>query len=252
MSQVLWTTVTVALCLAALILHELGHVAAFTDNGVPVTRLSIGIGRPSLTIGPSRRRPYEIRVTPWLVGAYVLPGGPDDATDKLPFRQAAWIDGAGVIVNIVAALALLAVLAGSAGAWWWAALITAAAVALWVARRSAVLAIVPAGLGAIVLLAVLLASDLRTRQSGGVVGLPALLVSSTPEHAIVTGLAFSLGLAVLNMAPLMPLDGGQIARHLLLAWKGPRAAARVAVFGFAGFVLLMGAALLSDVLHLTR
>jgi membrane-associated protease RseP (regulator of RpoE activity) len=249
---ILWTAVAAILALAALVLHELGHAAAFRDTGVPIKRLGVGLSLPPrLVIPPSGRRTFEIVLTPWVIAAYVLPDAAPEKLEVLPFRQSAWTSGAGVIVNVAVGATLTSVASLMYGGWLAAAIAAAVAVVAWIARRSLALAIVPAGILSLIFFAVSLTGDMKTGQSGGVVGIPALLLSATPQHAVVIGASVSFALALVNMIPLMPFDGGRVLYAMLLHWRGKRAATASALVGGIGFAVVMLAALLSDALHLT-
>jgi membrane-associated protease RseP (regulator of RpoE activity) len=247
-----WTVLAYALVLGTVLAHEVGHLLAFRDAGVPIARLGLGLPlKPMLVIPPGKRRSFALTLSPWLIGAYVTPGGDKPATvlDRLPFRQAAWAEGAGVVMNMIVGCLLFAVV-GALDSRWQAVLFVAAAGLLWVIRRSLVFVIVPLGIASAVMLGVWLTSDVRTHQSGGVVGLPAMLTSHDVRYAIGIAAAVSFSLALVNMAPLTPLDGGRMLRSAVLAWKGNKAAEWVTIVSFCGFAVLVVAALGSDVLHL--
>lgn len=250
---IVWTALAVVLSLGVISAHEAGHGLAFRSAGIRIKKVGIGLPffPPRFTF--RTRWGVDVGVTPWLLGAWVEPDATPEQVSALPFRVSAWTAGAGVIVNLIAAAGLLAVAAAVDGRWLGAVIYAAAAAVIFAVRRYLALAVPLLGAAITVLVAWLLAGDLRTGQSGGVVALPSLLVSHTPAAAITTAAVVSVALSLVNMIPLLPMDGGHIVRAGLLAWRGKKAAdrfaARSALFGLALAVVLP---LLTDILHLAR
>jgi membrane-associated protease RseP (regulator of RpoE activity) len=246
-----WTALAVFLSLGVICAHEAGHWLAFRDAGIGIRRVGIGLPffPPRFTF--RTRWGIEVGVTPWLLGAWVEPDASPEQVSALPFRLAAWTSGAGVIVNLAAAAGILAAAAAVQGYWLAAVIYVAAAAVIWTVRRYLVLAVPLLGAAITVWATWLLAGDLRTGKSGGVAGLPSLLVSHTPAAALTTAAVVSVGVSLINMIPLLPMDGGHIARAAILAWRGQRAADRFAArSALAGLLLAVALPLLTDVLHL--
>lgn len=214
-----WAALTVLLFAAALAVHQAGHLAAFADLGVTVTRPRIGF-------------PVRAQITP-------------SQAEVMTYRQAAWYTAAGVLANIVLGLALLAV-------WWflsgepYAALATgAAAAAVWAARYWVALALVPAA--GLTVLAVEVWG--MTATSHPALGLAQVLLARSASGAILTAAAASLSVALFCMLPVHPLDGHRMVAAVGRAWpgRGGRIYVRASAWITAAVI---AAAILSGVLRL--
>lgn len=254
MSTVLWTTVAVALVLLALAAHEAAHALVLRKLGFRIVEAGLGIPLPPRIVLPaSRRIPFRLSLSPWLVGAYVTPDpAQQGAIDALPYRDVAWYSGAGVIVNLVSGGAFLAVLDVVNGRWVAFAICLGVTAALCVARRCVAAYVLPfVGVPVMLWLGYSLVKSVGAPE--GPVGVGALLVVSTPYQAILAGgMAVPLGVGILNTIPLYPFDGGRIMDAALSRLLGVRAAS---VFRVASSVLagcLVAYSMLSDVVWLVR
>src|SRR5437667_292005 len=147
---VIWTAVAVAFFLAHLVLHEGAHALALREYGIPIREAGLGMPfPPRIVLKPTRRRPFALSLSPWIVGASVVP------------------------VLSVAALGLVV--------YSFAGPIT---------------------------------------EPGGIVGWGRLLAVSSPLDALMAGVVIALVLAVFNIIPVYPLDGGRIAGMLVSRWFG--------------------------------
>lgn len=248
--SITWTAVAAVILLASVILHEAAHAGAMRRNGIAISEFGLGLGaRPRIVLKPSRRHSFRISLSLVLLGAYVTPADPK-AVDALPYREGAWCEGAGIVANIVIAEVLtLAYFAvhGSAAASLAAAAVTAVT---WLLRRQVARYAVPVlALPSTALVVGGTILSFATHQAGGPAGTVALLHSSSGSQALTVGILVNISLAALNMIPFFPLDGGRIAKRVLGRWLGGRGETAFIIGSFAGFVLIIGAAILTDVLH---
>lgn len=234
MTTVLCTTLAATLFIASLIAHEAAHALALRGFGIPIVQAGLGISLPPrLTFKATPRKPFKLVVSPWLLGAYVMPH-PDyqEQIDGLRYRDAAWFAGAGIAANIVIGCGLFAALDLFEGRFVWAAGYGAAAVLTWVARRPLVAYVMPVlGVAVVGFVAYLLATTVG--QDQGPIGIAKVLVVSSPTMALVAAAAGSLALGTLNLLPLFPFDGGRLWDLILRQWAGPRV---VNAFRGAGLV----------------
>jgi regulator of sigma E protease len=232
------TYVVVAALLGLLVfIHELGHFLAARLVGIPVARLSLGIGPvvASRTVGGVR---YCLSAIPF--GGYVLPDLRDEtAYLALPLGKRLVFSLAGPLANILFALAVYAALTLAApGSLGWAALAVKPLALCWKTLAGMV-----AGLGALFS---------RPEQLSGVVGIVAegsrFAGGDLTRYGILTA-HLSLSLAVFNLLPLPPLDGGKMVFDTLARlWSGlSRLYIPVAVGGWLALIGLMGYATVQDV-----
>lgn len=248
------TALAIVLAITAIVTHEAAHGVALRQAGFGIDEVAIGIPAfPRLVLPPSPRRPFRLTISPWLVWAYVKPACEMEELEALPYRQGTWFYGAGIAVNLVEGLALAAAAHAAAGTWIPAAWYAAAAVVVWVFRRQVVMFAVPvAGLAGMAVVFWELARDLQTGQSGGVAGIWTILLVRGPVAALYAGAIVALSLALLNMIPLMPLDGGRIAVAAVRRVFGDRGARVFARAGLIGVAVLFAAAFASDAGYLLR
>lgn len=234
---VLNTIILAVMWLAILILHELGHWAAFRRLGIKVVEFGIGLPLPPAVLLVSwKRLPFKLAFSPWLLGAYVQPDpAQEDEVYALPYKDSAWTSGAGVVVNFVIAGVLAALMAGVNGHFWIAAIIALATVALWIGQRLfcayviPVLSVFAAGFVTYSLVA-------SMGKAQGVVGLGEWVVTKSFSDVILKAIAFSLGLGILNIIPLFPMDGGRIAEKVISRIAVPSV---VKVFRASGSVIVL-------------
>lgn len=218
--------------------HELGHLLAAKAVGIPVARFSVGFG-PVLW---SRRLGGVEYCLSWVpLGGYVLPRI-DNEQEFLAIaarrRIAFWLGGPAA--NFLLAGLLLA-------AADWAVAGFSPAGTLWtpwlqVANLSGmIVAAIPA---------IFLAPD----QISGVVGIVAAGKSIVGDGALATlrfAVLLNVNLAVFNLLPIAPLDGGKIFCGLLEKIH-PRLARLQTGFAMAGLVLLLALMLYTTVLDVVR
>ena len=218
--------------------HEFGHLLASWCAGIGVERFSIGFG-PVLWRRRQGQTEYCLSAVP--LGGYVLPAfeSEEEFFRIAPWRRIVmWLGGP--LANFVLAGLLLAIVDVAADGFSLYALL----VQPWiqVARESwHILTVLPA-------------IFMHPSQLSGIVGIVAV-GKSFVGNGIVTALKFAvmlnLNLAIFNLLPIAPLDGGKIV-CCLLEKIHPRLAHLHTTFAMAGLVLLVGLMLYTTVLDVMR
>lgn len=229
---------TVVIIGMLIFLHELGHLLAAMWMGIPVARFSLGFG-PVVWSRKLKDVEYCLSAVP--LGGYVLPRIEDEAQFfGIPVgrRIVFWLGGP--VANFVSAAALLAV-AGwvTDGFSLWSVLVKP-----WVqvaALTGQLLAVIPM-------------IFLHPDQLSGVVGIVAA-GKTVMENGWLSTLRFAvllnLNLAVFNLLPIAPLDGGKILCGLLEKIH-PRLARLHTGFAVAGLILLLVLMLYTTVMDVVR
>jgi len=203
--------------------HELGHYVVARVLGIPVARFSIGLGRPLLSM---KRGSTEYVVGLFPFGGYVLPHHTDYFA-QTPMHRLLFALG-GPAANIVMTFLLMGMFNVTVYGWSTAAVLTEPlrqtldAVALVGTAMPKAFAGMGQAVGPLGVLA----------QGGEFVG-----------SSFVLGLQFaavmSVNLALINLVPIPPLDGGRILLcSMELVWE--RAERLHVPMNIAGFVALMG------------
>lgn len=228
--------VTIVFVVGFLILiHEVGHLLAAKWCGIPVARFSLGFGR-KLAEFTHKETAYRLSWIP--IGGYVLPGIDQREMHALPaHKQIAFALG-GPAANVMAALAGIFIL----GMVQFDLSLTAAAsfavTGLWTGLQQQVL-----GLSALFS---------NVDQLSGIVGIVAVGGShfaSTIVSLLTFSVAINLSLAVMNLLPLPPLDGGRIVFCVLEKLYRPiaRVETPVTLAGWAMVLMLMVYVTVKDV-----
>lgn len=244
----MYILVTVVLVIFLIMAHEAGHFVAMRKRGVKVLELTIGIPVPYLTYNFrwSRFPDTLFRISPLLFLAYVKPENGRTLMESLSYRDQAIISGAGVTVNFFMAVLLL--MAGAtlkhladrdllwhvanSGAYLFVAFLIFVFRG-WLCRLMPFLGTV----FFIVLIGMIFKDPSGTVN--GPVGTVKIITdySISLASALTLGGGISLSLGILNMLPLLPMDGGHITRALLKRW--PVAQQIHAVLGFVIFISLI-------------
>ncbi|MEW9530603.1 M50 family metallopeptidase [Microbispora sp. NPDC049125] len=215
----------VAVLLLAVAIHEAAHAVALRRHKIPIVEAGLGLPFPPRLIIDSKRLPFTVSVSPWLLGAYVRHSDADVAkAEALPYRERAWWMGAGVVANLVSAFAVGALAAFFVtgrpllgGAY-------VALVVLFTVLRKAFVAYLMPLVGLVVLgflvLAFLEATSAVTGPVGTVTAISEQL--NSPYDLMRAFFFISLGLAFFNMIPLYPVDGGRIAGAIVSRFFGER------------------------------
>jgi len=193
----------VILVLGLLILvHEAGHFAAAKAVGIPVARFSIGFGRVlwSRTYGDTE---YRVSLIP--VGGYVMPRIKSEADYlAVPLYKRVVFSLGGPVANVALALPLFAIMNALNGNTSLYALVVGPFIQI-----GHVTAQIVAAFASIFS---------RPDAVSGVVGIVAgggKFVGMSLARLVLFAAIVDMNLAVLNLLPLPPLDGGKITLDAL-------------------------------------
>ena len=209
-----------------ILIHELGHFLMARFMNIPVDRFSIGYG-PKLWATKRGDTEYRLSAVPF--GGYVLPKIKDAAElFQIPIYKRIFFALGGPVANILTALILFALVNLAILGFSFTGIIIQPFLQTW--KQSAYI------LGAI--------SRLFSHPSelSGVVGIVSQgggFVGTDPLKAVSFSILLSLNLAIFNLLPVSPLDGGKILLYLLE--KINRRISRLQVpMAVAGWLLLLG------------
>jgi regulator of sigma E protease len=233
------TYLTTILLIGFLIfVHELGHLLAAWWMGIPVARFSVGFG-PVLLTWRKNGTEYCLSLVP--LGGYVLPRCEDEAKFfKIPAgrRIVLWLGGPAANFGFAVLLLGLAQCL-SVGFSWHGAFVRP-----WLELSGQSLA----------LLAVMPQLFSRPDQLSGIVGIVAVgksLLGGGFARALDFAVLLNLNLAIFNLLPLPPLDGGKILCTLLEKIH-PRLARLQTGFTLAGLAVLLVLMVYTTVLDVVR
>src|SRR5688500_8870790 len=206
-------------------IHECGHLLAAKMCGIPIQRFSVGFG-PKLVGFRWGETSYWLSVIP--LGGYVLPTLNESEARSLPLHKGILFAVGGPVANIVTAyLSLIAL-----GRWQFSLsavdTLSLATTQLWNDLQQIAQAIPMLFTGA--------------GEISGIVGIVAIGGSqfgSTLAGLLAFSIAINLNLAIFNLLPFPPLDGGRIAFAVLEKIHRPffRIQAPVTL---AGWVIMLG------------
>lgn len=224
--------VAVLLLLGCLAVHEAGHAACALALGVPVRELGLGVG-PVLGRCRVGRTFLSLRVFP--VGALV--DLDDGAYLSLPAGRRVVLALAGPLGNAVAAFGAVFGL----GLWW--------------GREIGLRAVPVAGAFACGAVAEVVRLSLRpgSAELVGPVGLLALLRDLGPfgcTDGVLLFAVLSLGVGLVNLLPLPPLDGGRALVELFAGGLRPAWRRGLERFGWAVVAALGVLVLAADLARL--
>lgn len=243
---VLWTALAAVLSYATVVAHEAAHAVAMRRLGVRVAEVAFGLPLwPQWKLAPTTRRPFTLSLSPWPLSAHVRAHKDDvDRMDGLPYRDDAWISGAGIAINLVIGGGVLAINALVNGRWLLGSALAALSVLLWAFRRVFVAYLVPALAfplaGWFVWMIVAMYSEGRGQFNANVSG----LLPSSPLEALALAGGVSLILGLINMMPFAPLDGGRVALAAARRLFGARAEGIAGTVMAVGGIALLGSELL--------
>lgn len=239
--------------LFALITHEAAHAVMLRRLGIGIQEVGLGVPLPPRLVLRPRRVPFGVSLSPWLLGAYVQPHADDKAKlESLSYQDKARFYGAGCVVNLVAGGLLTAIGAAAGGSYVLAAVALSAAVVIACWPRPFVAFAAPL-LGLVVLGALVYFVFLRPTalgSAGTMVNSADQFTSSSIDVTRFVG-AVSLSLGIVNLAPVLPLDGGKIVDGFLAGMSWGRAVRKTTQsLGIAFFLTLMTVSVVMDVLRL--
>lgn len=216
-------------------IHEWGHLAAAKLCRIPVAQFSIGFG-PALIKRQRAETSYRLSVIP--IGGYVLAGLDPEALRTLPAHKRITFALGGPLANVAAAFVGLLVLAFTQFDQSITAAVPFAASQLWTGLQQQV-----AGLSMLLT---------GVDQLNGIVGIVAVggqHFASTLNALLTFSVLINISLAVMNMLPLPPLDGGRIVFCLLEKMYRPlgRAEMPLTLAGWAAMLLLMAYVTVQDI-----
>ena len=215
-------------------IHECGHLLAAKWCGIPVERFSVGFG-PKLFGFRRGETSYWLSIVP--IGGYVLPALDADAFRRLPLRKNILFALSGPVANVAAAYLGLIAFGGLQFNLSTFDAVSFATTRLWLDLQLMVQAIAMlfSGMG----------------ELSGIIGIVVVGASqfgSTAAGLLTFSVAINLNLAIFNLLPLPPLDGGRIAFSLLEKIYQPiyRIQAPVTLAGWALMLSLMVYATIED------
>lgn len=224
MTVVLWSTAAVLLLLAHLVVHEAAHALALRRMGGRIEEAGLGLPlRPRKVWPATGRRPFRLSLSPWVIAAYVQPDPEAEVLIRnARYRDQVWFAGAGVVANLISGMLCLAVVAVVDGQWTAAVLVAAAALAVWFLRVVLCMLLPVLGIAAAFVVGVALVRGFEDRAGGGPIALAQALVVDDGRTALLLGAGLGLALALFNMVPLYPFDGGRVMDAALRASLGAR------------------------------
>jgi regulator of sigma E protease len=207
--------------------HELGHFLAARWVGIPIARLSLGMG-PALWSRRIDGTEYRISWIP--LGGYVLPDIRDGGRSFLeaPLRARTMFALGGPVANVLFAVVLFSIESA-------------------VTDGLSLHSVVVQPLQGVVYAILMLLSALPIALSGqgevagllGVVAQGGAFIDGNVVLALRFAVVMSLNLAILNMLPIPPLDGGKCLLYAL-EWLYHGAHRLQVPLNAAGLLLLLG------------
>lgn len=255
--------VGITFLLLNLILHEAAHAIAMRKYGVEIKKAGIGFPiKPYLTIRGFFS--FPLTISPFLLGAYVEPTlDGEEKIKSLPYRDRAVIFGVGVIANLLVALVMIGIFFINEGnianpllyGFLAAGVVTGFALVK-LARLLCGFVIPVIGLAALVLTVYSVAisnplSQEETQALVGPIGIVGMILGSTTfEDILEISFVISIGIALVNMLPIFPFDGGRIAEAIMQKFFGERVASVFKNFSYGLIILLIIVAFAGDIAHL--
>lgn len=221
-----------------IVLHELGHLLAAKRMGIPIARFSLGLG-PKIWGFKFGGIEYCVSLIPF--GGYVLPVLEDEqAWEKIPLRNRLLFSVAGPVANVLAALIGFAVMNS---------------VQLGLSLHAVVyLPLEQIATTSIQMIKLIPMLFTQPDQLSGIVGIVAAggaYVGLNLVKLVQFFVLLNLNLAIFNLLPILPLDGGKIVMGLLRKVYEPLRKIEMPL-SVGGWVALLALMLYATVLDISR
>lgn len=233
------TYILVILIISLLILlHETGHFVAAKLCGVRIATFSVGFGKKLWAFTKSGTE-YRLSLIP--LGGYVLPDIEDEhAFFAIPLHKRVLFTLGGPLANILLAAVLLSIINLLSSQWSLHAIVIAPFLQVW-----------QIGVQFIQILPTMFT---QPKQLSGIIGIVATggqLIAADTSKALQLAVMLSMNLAVFNLLPLPPLDGGKLMLYGLEKLNRRLVKLHIPVT-VAGWVLIMGLMLYATAGDLVR
>ena len=220
-------------------IHECGHLLAAKMCGIPIQRFSVGFG-PKLVGFKWRETSYWLSAIP--LGGYVLPALDESEARSLPLHKNILFAVGGPVANLVTAYLGLIALGRLEFSLSAVDTLSFATTQLWIDLQQMAQAIP------------MLFTGTGVGEISGIVGIVAIGGSqfgSTLAGLLAFSIAINLNLAIFNLLPFPPLDGGRIAFAVLEKIHRPLFRIQAPVT-LAGWVIMLGLMVYATVNDLGR
>jgi regulator of sigma E protease len=220
-----------------IILHELGHFLVAKKVGIPIGRFSVGLG-PKVWGFKRGETEYWLSLIP--CGGYVMPALDEEAFDKIPLKSRILFALGGPAANILGAFLCLSLMnvvevGFSVDSVIYLPVEQICQMAMQIGTAIPSLFSQPENLSSIV----------------GVVAAGGAHVGLSFIKLLQFSVLLNVNLAVLNLLPILPLDGGKIVMGLLRKIYQPLRRLEMPL-RIGGWVLLAGLMLYATALDLAR
>jgi membrane-associated protease RseP (regulator of RpoE activity) len=221
----------------AVSLHEIGHAVPMHHRGIEIEKMGIGISIwPTVTLR-HKRISFPVVFSPWLLAAYVMPSSAGNAHQQtLSYRDQAICYGGGPLANIVSSLGAFAGAVSVAmienPAWRSVAgisILMLMAYACWKFRYfiTQYVFLVLCILMLVFFVSILASSGDDKTAWGEFFDSLGTLSGVLKAYGVI-----SLALGLINLSPIIPLDGGRIVNAGLqaLSWERAQSVFRIISF----------------------
>jgi membrane-associated protease RseP (regulator of RpoE activity) len=265
----MFVALAVLLIILSIAAHEFGHACAMKSIDVRFDEAGLGIPIPRvpclrLSFKRNGKPPLILCLHPLMLGAYVkVPADEQAKLDALPYKDKAFIFGAGILANLIFAGVLLT---GANFAYFGFTIVAMLTDTRFIVTAGITLFLilfpkffcrylVPVlGLAMLGLVIWAVLND-PLKSLAGPIGIGKMVANFSVSimMAVNMGAIVSLALATCNALPFYPLDGGLIAGCILQkSGAGPRVMRVFRIAGITAFVLLVAAAFSIDFINIFK